>query len=109
MPLTQTLGHGALFQLHRDQKDGVFGLAVGYIEGEFDLLLHVTGFRCGVVRETDDYHVAVSYRPGNLLLPMLPRLQIFFVEPRVEAVTPQPVIKLTHRFFITGGVTEKYA
>jgi hypothetical protein len=107
LPSTETRWNIAVVQAKRNDENGSLGLLVGHVKSELYLLLNVTLFGRRAMRQADNHHTAALDCLSNLEVPILPALDILDIQPRVEPLRSESMIKLTHALFVAGRMTEK--
>jgi hypothetical protein len=106
--VTKRFGHVALFEAQGDDEDLVHEQA-RFFEGEFQLLVAVSVLLVERARQADDCRIACEDRLADLMLPVLPGLQVFHIEPRVDSIPPQALMQFVNGSFVAVGVDEKNA
>jgi hypothetical protein len=84
-------------------------LLVGGVQGKFELLLDVTGLADRGPRGADDDNIGGADSLGNLQGPVLPRQQIFLIQPWLKAIGTEPLVQVSDCGFVGGGVAQEYA
>lgn len=108
MEAAQRDRHFTFGKAHRDDKDSIFGEKVGFFERQFQFLMTVSMLFIETARKADNYHVTLEERIADLILPILPGLEPFRIEPDVEPVSNQTLVQLVGSLPVTVRVDEEY-
>lgn len=108
MEAAQGGGHLTFIKAHRDDKDFIFRKKVCLFERKFQFFVTVSGLFVKPARDADDRRIALEERVTDLVLPILPGLEPFRVEPDVETVSNQTLVQLVDNFPVTMRVDEEY-
>ncbi len=109
LPATNPARNLAIIQPQGNHKDRPLGFLTGNVQDETKFFLNITLFVHGMSGEASHHHVRRFHRLFDLQIPLLPREEVFLVQPNVHpAFGHQLAIQLAHCWLVFFGVAEEY-
>lgn len=108
MQMSQGLGHVTFLQPYGDDEDFIVWKKVRFFEREFQFLVAVSVLSVESAREADEDNVTLDERIADLVLPILPGLKSFRIEPDVQSILNQTLVQLVDDFSVTVCVDKEY-
>lgn len=107
MQMAQTFRHFTILQPDGDDKYFTIVKQLCLIEGDLQLFVAVARLPIESARQADEDPVAVEDRFADLMLPVLPGLQILRVQPGMDPIPNQALVKFADCFLIPVCVNQK--
>ena len=109
MEVAQGFWRVTVLQSYGDDEDFIVRKKVSFFECEFEFLVTVSVLFIKAARETDEDHFTFEDGIANLILPILPGLKSFRVEPGMDAIPGHALIKFVDSFPVAVCVEEEDA
>ena len=84
--MTQGLRHGTPLQPEGDDEDLIIRKRPRLFEGELQFLVAVSALFVESPRKTDDHRVTFEDRLADLILPVLPGLEVVRIQPCIHVI-----------------------
>lgn len=100
MEVAQRARHLTVFQAYRNDKDPAILQKFCLFERDLEFLMTETRLFIEGPRKTDKNQIATEDRPADLMRPVLSRLKVLCVQPGIDSIPDQAVVKFTDSIFI---------
>ena len=104
LPFRQPGWDVARFYSRRNNIDDIFGLFLGFIQGDPYFALYISLFGGRAFGQAYQYHIRLADLSLYFQVPILTRDQFDFIKPHIVTVRYQPLIEFVDILFITGGM-----
>lgn len=108
MQMPQGLGQVTFFQPYGNDEDFIVWKKVRFFEREFQFFVAVSVLFIESAREAGEDNVTLDERIADLILPVLPGLESFRIEPDVQSILNQTLVQLVDDFPVTVCVDKEY-
>ena len=105
--VTERGRHLTIFEAYGNNEDPPILQQFGFLEGDLQFLMPVSRLLVESPRETDKDQVPVQDRLADLMLPVLPGLKVLGIQPGIDAIPDQALVKFADRFLIPMGINKE--
>ena len=104
---TQRLGHLTFFKPDRNDKNLIIREKFQLFERDLQLFVTISLMFVKAPREADDNNIAFKERSADLVLPVLPRLESFHIQPGVDSIPGEAMVEFVNGYLVTVCVDKE--